>query len=60
MQGSGDTTEPAQGRGMMGILEGLVEGMVGAETINVVNGLIAQHGGVQGVMSQLQTTGFGP
>jgi uncharacterized protein YidB (DUF937 family) len=44
----------------MGILEGLVEGMVGAEMVNVVNGLIAKHGGVQGVMGQLQAGGLGP
>jgi uncharacterized protein YidB (DUF937 family) len=44
----------------MGMLDGLVGGMVGAEMINVVNGLIAQHGGVQGIVSQLQTNGLGP
>jgi uncharacterized protein YidB (DUF937 family) len=44
----------------MGMLDGLIGGMVGAEMINVVNGLVAQHGGVQGVVSQLQTNGLGP
>ena len=44
----------------MGLLDGLIGGMVGAEMINVVNGLIAKHGGVQGVISQLQTGGLGP
>jgi uncharacterized protein YidB (DUF937 family) len=43
----------------MGMLDGLIGGMVGAEMINVVNGLIAQHGGVQGIVSQLQTNGLG-
>jgi uncharacterized protein YidB (DUF937 family) len=44
----------------MGLLDGLIGGMVGAEMINVVNGLIAQHGGVQGIVSQLQSKGLGP
>jgi uncharacterized protein YidB (DUF937 family) len=44
----------------MGLLDGPIGGMVGAEMINVVNGLIAKHGGVQGVVSQLQTSGLGP
>jgi uncharacterized protein YidB (DUF937 family) len=44
----------------MGLLDGLVGGMVGAEMINVVNGLIEKHGGVQGVVNQLQTNGLGP
>jgi uncharacterized protein YidB (DUF937 family) len=44
----------------MGMLDGLIGGMVGAEMINVVNGLIAQHGGMQGIVNQLQTNGLGP
>lgn len=44
----------------MGLLDGLVGGMVGAEMISVVNGLIEKHGGVQGVVNQLQTNGLGP
>ncbi|HXC54865.1 MAG TPA: YidB family protein [Rhizomicrobium sp.] len=43
----------------MGMLDGLIGGMVGAEMINVVNGLIQQHGGVQGIVSQLQSQGLG-
>jgi uncharacterized protein YidB (DUF937 family) len=44
----------------MGLLDGLVEGMVGAEMVYVVNGLIQKHGGIQGVVNQLQTNGLGP
>jgi uncharacterized protein YidB (DUF937 family) len=44
----------------MGLLDGLIGGMVGAEMVTVVNGLIEKHGGVQGVVNQLQTNGLGP
>ncbi|HTT99686.1 MAG TPA: YidB family protein [Rhizomicrobium sp.] len=43
----------------MGLLDGLIGGMVGAEMVTVVNGLIEKHGGVQGVMDQLRTNGLG-
>jgi uncharacterized protein YidB (DUF937 family) len=44
----------------MSFLDGMIGGMVGAEMINVVNGLIEKHGGVQGIVSQLQSQGLGP
>src|SRR5690348_5781894 len=44
----------------MGLFDGLIGGMVGAEMVTVVNGLIEKHGGVQGVVSQLQSGGLGP
>ena len=43
----------------MGLLDGLIGGIVGAEMVTVVNGLIEKHGGVQGVVSQLQSQGLG-
>ncbi len=43
----------------MGLLDGLIGGMVGAEMVSVVNGLIEKHGGVQGIVNQLQTNGLG-
>jgi len=43
----------------MGLLDGLIGGMVGAEMVTVVNGLIEKHGGVQGIVNQLQTNGLG-
>ena len=43
----------------MGLLDGLLGGLVGAEMATVVNGLIEKHGGVQGIVSQLQQQGLG-
>jgi uncharacterized protein YidB (DUF937 family) len=43
----------------MGLLDGLLGGAVGAEMVTVVSSLIQQHGGVQGVVSQLESQGLG-
>ena len=43
----------------MGMLDGLLGGVVGAEMATVVNGLIEKHGGIQGIVSQLEQQGFG-
>jgi uncharacterized protein YidB (DUF937 family) len=43
----------------MGMLDGLLGGVVGAEMATVVNGLIEKHGGVQGIVSQLEQQGLG-
>jgi uncharacterized protein YidB (DUF937 family) len=43
----------------MGLLDGLMGGVVGAEMVSVVNGLIEKHGGVQGIVSQLEQQGLG-
>ena len=43
----------------MGMLDGLLGGAVGAEMATVVNGLIQQHGGVQGIVAQLEQQGLG-
>jgi len=43
----------------MGLFDGLIGGVVGAEMATVVNGLIEKHGGVQGIVSQLQQQGLG-
>jgi uncharacterized protein YidB (DUF937 family) len=43
----------------MGLLDGLIGGVVGAEMVTVVNSLIQQHGGIQGVVSQLEQQGLG-
>jgi len=45
--------------GIMGLLDGLVGGAVGAEMVTVVNSLIQQHGGIQGVVTQLEQQGLG-
>lgn len=44
----------------MGLLDGLIGGVVGAEMASVVNSFIQQHGGVQGIVSQLESQGLGP
>lgn len=43
----------------MGLLDGLLGGVVGAEMATVVNGLIEKHGGIQGIISQLEQQGLG-
>lgn len=43
----------------MGLLDGLIGGVVGAEMARVVDGFIQQHGGVQGIVSQLESQGLG-
>jgi len=43
----------------MGLLDGLLGGVVGAEMVTVVNGLIEKHGGVQGIVAQLEQQGLG-
>jgi uncharacterized protein YidB (DUF937 family) len=43
----------------MGLFDGILGGIVGAEMATVVNGLIEKHGGVQGVVNQLKTNGLG-
>jgi uncharacterized protein YidB (DUF937 family) len=43
----------------MGMLESMLAGAVGAEMATVVNGVIARHGGLQGLVSQFQQQGLG-
>src|SRR6266404_4840182 len=43
----------------MGLLDGLLGGAVGAEMVTGVNGLIEKHGGVQGIVAQLEQQGLG-
>lgn len=44
----------------MGLFDGMLGGIVGAEMATVVNGLIERHGGVQGVVDQMRKNGLGP
>src|SRR5580658_724346 len=44
----------------MGLLDGLIGGVVGAEMVSVASQLIAKHGGVSGIVNQLQQQGLGP
>jgi uncharacterized protein YidB (DUF937 family) len=43
----------------MGMFDGLLGGLVGAEMATVVNGLIEKHGGIQGIVAQLEQQGLG-
>jgi len=43
----------------MGLLDGILGGVVGGEMASVVNGLIEKHGGVQGIVTQLEQQGLG-
>jgi uncharacterized protein YidB (DUF937 family) len=43
----------------MGLLDGLIGGVVGAEMVSVASQLIAKHGGVSGIVNQLQQQGLG-
>lgn len=44
----------------MGLFDGLLGGVVGGEMASLVNGLIEKHGGVQGIVAQMEQQGFGP
>ena len=44
----------------MGFLDGLLGGIVGAEMATVVNGIIAKHGGIGGMVTEFQNQGLGP
>lgn len=43
----------------MGLLDGILGGVVGGEMTSLVSGLIAQHGGVQGIVAHLEQQGLG-
>jgi len=43
----------------MGFLNGLLGGAVGVELATVVNNLIEKHGGLQGIVSQMESQGLG-
>jgi uncharacterized protein YidB (DUF937 family) len=43
----------------VGLMDGLIGGLVGGELASVVNNLVAQHGGVSGLVSKLESGGLG-
>ena len=43
----------------MGMFDGLLGGIVGAGMVSVVNNILEQHGGVQGVVNQFERNGLG-
>jgi uncharacterized protein YidB (DUF937 family) len=44
----------------MGLFDGIIGGIVGGEMATVVNQLIEKHGGVQGIIMQMEQQGLGP
>ncbi|MDP9091138.1 MAG: YidB family protein [Pseudomonadota bacterium] len=42
----------------MGMFDGVLGGVVGAEMAGVINNLIQKHGGVQGIVAQLEQQGL--
>ena len=44
----------------MSLLDGMLGGAIGGEMATVVNSFIQQHGGLQGVVAQLEKQGLGP
>jgi uncharacterized protein YidB (DUF937 family) len=53
------TGEAAFSGANMGLLDGVLGGLVGAGIASMVGGIIAQHGGVQGLVAQLEKQGLG-
>lgn len=43
----------------MGLLDGVLGGFIGGEMATVVNQLIEKHGGVAGIVAQLEKSGLG-
>jgi uncharacterized protein YidB (DUF937 family) len=43
----------------MGLFDGVIGGLVGGEMATVVNGLIEKHGGIQGIVTQMEQQGLG-
>ena len=43
----------------MGLFDGILGGVVGAAMVGVVNHVLEQNGGVQGVVDQFEKQGFG-
>jgi uncharacterized protein YidB (DUF937 family) len=42
------------------MFDGVLGGIVGAGMVSVVNGIIEQHGGLQGVINEFEKNGLGP
>jgi uncharacterized protein YidB (DUF937 family) len=43
----------------MGLFDGILGGVIGGEMASAVNSLIEKHGGIQGIVSQMQAQGLG-
>ena len=43
----------------MGLFDGVLGGVVGAGMVSVVNSVLEQHGGVQGIVNEFEKNGLG-
>jgi len=43
----------------MGLLDGVLGGVIGAEALSLVKGYLDKHGGLEGVVAEFEKTGFG-
>jgi uncharacterized protein YidB (DUF937 family) len=43
----------------MGMFDGLLGGIVGGSMASIVNNILEQHGGVQGIVNQFEQNGLG-
>jgi uncharacterized protein YidB (DUF937 family) len=43
----------------MGLFDGILGGVVGAGMVSVINGILENHGGVQGVVNEFEKNGLG-
>jgi uncharacterized protein YidB (DUF937 family) len=43
----------------MGLLDGILGGVIGAEALSLVKDYIEKHGGMEGVVAEFEKTGFG-
>jgi len=43
----------------MGLLDGILGGVIGAEALSLVKGYVDKHGGLDGVIAELEKTGYG-
>jgi uncharacterized protein YidB (DUF937 family) len=44
----------------MGLLDGMIGGFIGVEMASLLNGVIASHGGISGIVSKFEQGGLGP
>ena len=42
----------------MGLLDGILGGVIGAEALSLVKDYLEKHGGIQGVVAEFEKTGF--
>ncbi len=43
----------------MGLLDGILGGVIGAEALSLVKGYVDKHGGIDGVVAEFEKTGYG-